>query len=340
MKLSVVIVNYNVRDYLLVCLDSVYKALASWGGDAEVIVVDNASEQSPEADLRRYFPGIIFVRNKKNLGFSKANNEAIKISRGEWVLMLNPDTIVPEDCFERIFAFADKTPDAGVIGARGVSGGGIIMPEHRRNAPTFASMAFKFLKLDRFLLRTGIYKNTYYAYDLPDDRIGEAPITSGSFMLVNKNRLGDKVYFDERYFMFFEDIDLCMTSIEAGLKNYYLPVSFLHFKSTSYDRRDIWFRSCFADNMYLFYSKHYTNKLMLGLLKLSLSTYVGLAKIILRIKPAGDPEAGKSPSRYIETADRSYKEIISMVEEDEGRHHNVISNVKLGVKVAPIWSRF
>lgn len=331
MKISVVIVNYNSLDYLLVCLDSVYKALTLLDGDGEVLVVDNNSDVKPQKALQSVFPKVKFLQNHTNKGFSQANNQAIRKAQGEYVLLLNPDTVLPEDCLLRVCGFADAHPDAGAVGIRGISSNGTVFPEHRRNAPTLSNMLLKYTRLCDFeWVRR--HTKTFYDYRDADKDFYEVEVTSGSFMLLNRRLLGDAILLPEDYFMYFEDTDLCMRLRNKGCKIYYLPVSFLHFKSVSSNRYSTAFVKNFFDAMNIYLKKYspgrftyYASRLMSVVGRTVLSVAYSF--------PKKSKMQGKRNVQQHSTATHSYKEIIQHIESDKGEHFNEIYNPELNIIV-------
>ena len=205
MKLSVIIVNYNVSCFLEQALNSVYKALRNVEG--EVYVVDNNSVDNSLAMLEAKFPQVHVIANKENVGFARANNQAIRISTGEYVLLLNPDTVVEEDTFEKCIRFMDETPDAGGLGVKMVNGKGEFLPESKRGLPSPAVSFYKLFGLSKLFpksKRFGAYHLTY----LSNDEIHSVEVLAGAFMLMRRSVLDKVGLLDEDYFMYGEDIDL------------------------------------------------------------------------------------------------------------------------------------
>lgn len=220
MKLSIVIVNYNVKYFLEQCLHAAQKAAAKLS--SEIIVVDNNSVDGSCQMVAEKFPEVLLIGNQKNAGFSKANNQAIRISKGEYVLLLNPDTVVDEDCFLKIVKFMDQTPDAGGLGVKMIDGKGRYLPESKRGLPTpevaFWKM-FGFSKLFPHSKRFGRYHLGY----LDHDQTHEVEVLAGAFMLLRRKTLDRVGLLDEDYFMYGEDIDLSYRITQSGFKNYYFP---------------------------------------------------------------------------------------------------------------------
>ncbi|MCD4730876.1 MAG: glycosyltransferase family 2 protein, partial [Bacteroidales bacterium] len=205
MKLSIVIVNYNVKYFLEQCLHSVRKAITSI--DAEVFVVDNNSVDGSVEMLNQKFPDVKLIANKENAGFSKANNQAINKSSGEYVLLLNPDTVVEDDTFVKITQFMDAHPDAGGLGVKMVDGKGNFLPESKRGLPTPSVAFYKVFGFSKILPRSKIFGKYHLGY-LDKDMIHEVDILSGAFMLLRKSVLDKTGLLDETFFMYGEDIDL------------------------------------------------------------------------------------------------------------------------------------
>ncbi|MDP2088884.1 MAG: glycosyltransferase family 2 protein [Flavobacteriaceae bacterium] len=247
-KLSVIIISYNVQHFLNLCLQSVKQAIKSI--DAEIIVVDNHSSDASCEMTRSNYPEVILVENKVNFGFSKANNQGVSLAKGEYVLILNPDTVLAEDTFEKIISFADKQGKFGALGVKLIDGTGKYLPESKRNIPTPRR---SFLKL----VRNSSRKMEYYANQISENKNAEVPILVGAFMLLKRETYLKVGGFDERFFMYGEDIDLCYQLLELGYKNYYFgDVQAIHYKGES-TQKDIKYLKYFYGAMKLFYRKHF-----------------------------------------------------------------------------------
>lgn len=245
MKLSVIILNYRVPRHLLLCLQSVEKALRNL--DAEIIVVDNHSEDESCELVQRYFPEVILVENSENYGFSKGNNKGVETAKGEYICLLNPDTLVSETVFKNTLHFAENHPDFGAIGVKMIDGTGSFLPESKRNLPT-PKVAFQKL--------TGKSDN-YYANHLKQEETGKVEILAGAFMFMKKSRYLKVGGLDEDYFMYGEDINLSYQFIKEGYQNYYLgEETILHFKGES-TIKDKEYAERFYGAMRLFYQKNF-----------------------------------------------------------------------------------
>ncbi|MFC2110837.1 glycosyltransferase [Bacteroidota bacterium] len=258
MKLSVIIVNYNVEHFLEQCLLSVRKATK--GLDIEVIVVDNNSVDGSVKMLKEKFSEIELIQNKENTGFSVANNQAIKISKGEYVLLLNPDTVVEDDTFKKVISFMDEHPDAGGLGVKMIDGKGKFLPESKRGLPTPSSAFFKIFGLSAIFPKSKLFGKYHLSY-LDNDEIHEVDILSGAFMLLRKEALDKAGLLDESFFMYGEDIDLSYRLIKAGYKNYYYPEArIIHYKGESTKKGSANYVFMFYNAMIVFAKKHYSNK--------------------------------------------------------------------------------
>lgn len=258
MKLSIVIVNYNVKHFLDQCLTSVRRAIA--GIDAEVWVVDNNSVDGSVHMLREKFPEVRLIANKENVGFSRANNQAIRQSKGEYVLLLNPDTVVEDDTFTKILGFMDSHPGAGGLGVKMIDGKGNFLPESKRGLPTPDVAFYKIFGLSRFFPRSRTF-GKYHLGFLDKDKINEVEILSGAFMFLRREALDKTGLLDEDFFMYGEDIDLSYRIIRAGYKNYYFPETrIIHYKGESTKKSSVNYVFVFYRAMVIFARKHFSQK--------------------------------------------------------------------------------
>lgn len=253
MKLSIIIVSYNVKHLLEQCLHSVYAACKHI--ESEVFVVDNNSIDDSCAMIRSVFPEVRCIENKKNVGFSKANNQAILLAQGEYIVLLNPDTLVQEDTFEKMIAFADKTPDVGAVGVRMISGDGKFLPESKRGLPTAWVSLSKMIGLHKVFPKSKRY-NYYFLGHLSEHETHEVDVLSGACMLVKKSVFEDVGLLDEDYFMYGEDIDLSYRISKAGYKNYYVPeTTIIHYKGASTKKQSFVYVQIFYKAMAIFAKK-------------------------------------------------------------------------------------
>lgn len=256
MKLSIVIVNYNVRFYLEQCLLSVEKALTGVGG--EVFVVDNNSTDDSVSYLRGKFPWVRYIENKENVGFSRANNQAIREARGEYVLLLNPDTFIGERTLRECIDFMDKTPKAGMCGVGMLRVDGSFAPESRRGVPTPFVAFCKMTGLGSLFPKSRVFGRYYMQY-LNKQSINPIEIVSGAFMFIRKEALDKVGLLDETFFMYGEDIDLSYRVLKAGYQNYYIPTQILHYKGESTKKESFKYVNAFYKAMVIFFKKHFAH---------------------------------------------------------------------------------
>jgi GT2 family glycosyltransferase len=265
-KLSVIIVNYNVEYFLEQCLNSVCKALEKTKG--EVWVVDNNSIDGSCSMVKTKFPQVHLIENKVNTGFSKANNQAIALSKGEYVLLLNPDTVVEEDTFSKTVAFMDAHPEAGGLGVKMIDGKGHFLPESKRGLPTPSVAFYKIFGLSALFPRSRRFSKYHLGY-LDKDKTHEIEILSGAFMMMRKSVLDKIGYLDEAFFMYGEDIDMSYRIILAGSKNYYFPETrIIHYKGESTKKSSVNYVFVFYNAMIILQkniSPKKTQKLFLSL---------------------------------------------------------------------------
>ncbi len=257
-KISVIIVNYNVEFFLEQCLNSVKKALENVSG--EVFVVDNNSIDGSVEMVRLKFPEINLIANKDNRGFSKANNQAIEISQGEYILLLNPDTVVEEDTFTKVISFMDNHPDAGGLGVRMLDGKGEFLPESKRGLPTPSVAFYKIFGLSKLFPKSKKISQYHLGY-LNELEINEVDILSGAFMLMRKEALDKVGLLDETFFMYGEDVDLSYRIQKGGYKNYYFPETrIIHYKGESTKKSSVNYVFVFYRAMVIFAEKHFSQK--------------------------------------------------------------------------------
>jgi GT2 family glycosyltransferase len=257
-KISIVIVNYNVEYFLEQCLNSVQKALSNIEG--EVFVVDNNSIDGSTSMVKEKFPNVILIENKGNVGFSKANNQAMLRSTGEYILLLNPDTVVEEDTFSKCLDFMDKHPEAGGLGVRMIDGKGNFLPESKRGLPTPSVAFYKIFGLSRLFPKSKIFGKYHLGY-LDEQEVNEIEILSGAYMFMRKSALEKVGLLDEAFFMYGEDIDLSYRIIEGGYKNYYFPkTQIIHYKGESTKKSSINYVFVFYRAMVIFAEKHFSQK--------------------------------------------------------------------------------
>ncbi len=257
-KISVIVVNYNVEFFLEQCLNSVKKALENVSG--EVFVVDNNSIDGSVEMVRLKFPEINLIANKDNRGFSKANNQAIEISQGDYILLLNPDTVVEEDTFLKVISFMDNHPDAGGLGVRMLDGKGVFLPESKRGLPTPTVAFYKIFGLSKLFPKSKKF-GQYHLGHLNELETNEVDILSGAFMLMRKEALNKVGLLDETFFMYGEDVDLSYRIQKGGYKNYYFPETrIIHYKGESTKKSSVNYVFVFYRAMVIFAEKHFSQK--------------------------------------------------------------------------------
>ncbi len=248
MELSVVIVNYKVRYFLELCLQSVQDALVDIS--SEIIVVDNASDDGSCQMVQQRFPIVNLIQNEENLGFSKANNIGVAQAQGKYVLILNPDTVVANDTFSKVLEYAKTQNNFGALGVKLIDGIGNFLPESKRGIPTPRVSFYKLFGKD---------VNKYYANHLNENESGKVDILVGAFMLMERNVYNEVGGFDETYFMYGEDIDLSYKILKKGLQNYYYSgTQVIHYKGES-TVKDAKYLHYFVDAMKIFYTKHFSS---------------------------------------------------------------------------------
>ncbi len=257
-RLTIVIVNYNVRFFLEQCLHSVAKATKP--GMAEVFVVDNNSLDGSCSMVEQKFPYVKLIQNKDNLGFSKANNQAIRLASGEYILLLNPDTVVEEDTFEKVLAFMDNHLDAGALGVKMIDGKGHYLPESKRALPTPWVSFYKIFGLASLFPRSKKF-GRYHLGFLDKDETNEVDVLPGAFMLLRKKALDKSGLLDEAFFMYGEDIDLSYRIKQAGFRVFYYPeTTIIHYKGESTKKGSINYVLVFYQAMIIFAQKHFSPK--------------------------------------------------------------------------------
>ena len=255
-KLSVIIVNYNVEYFLEHCLHSVYKALKNV--PSEVFVVDNNSVDGSLTMIRKKFPQVHLIENFSNVGFAKANNQAIRISKGEYILLLNPDTVVEEDTFEKVVKFMDEHPDAGGLGVKMLDGKGNFLPESKRGLPTPSVAFYKIFGLSFLFPKSKVF-GKYHLGHLDNNKTSEVDVLAGAFLLLRKTTIDKTGLLDEDFFMYGEDIDLSNRIKKAGYKNYYFPETrIIHYKGESTRKSSINYVFVFYKAMAIFARKHFS----------------------------------------------------------------------------------
>lgn len=255
MQLSVIIVNYNVKHFLEQCLCSVQAAAT--GLQVEIIVVDNNSADNSIEYLEPKFPSVRFIANNENTGFAKACNQGLQQSSGKYILFLNPDTIVPEDCFRKCIDFFESNADAGALGIKMIDGSGRFLKESKRAFPSPMTSLYKLFGLSKLFPRSKTFSR-YHLGHLNENENNEVDVLAGAFMMIKKEVLDRVGSFDETFFMYGEDVDLSYRIQKAGFKNYYFAgSSIIHFKGESTRKGTMNYVRMFYNAMSIFVRKHY-----------------------------------------------------------------------------------
>jgi GT2 family glycosyltransferase len=262
MQLSVIILNYNVRYFLELCLLSLESALKNT--DAEIIVVDNNSSDGSCEMMKSRFPNIKLIRNNQNVGFPKGNNIGVAQAKGDYICILNPDTVVAEDTFEKVLAFAKKQNNLGIIGVKLIDGTGNFLPESKRGIPTPWVAFTKIASLYKLFPKSNCF-NKYYAQHLSENQTGKVEILVGAFMFLKKELYNEVGGFDENCFMYSDDIDLSYIVLQKGKTNYYFhETTVIHYKGES-TIKDGTYMKRFQEAMEFFYKKHFKVSLLFSI---------------------------------------------------------------------------
>jgi GT2 family glycosyltransferase len=280
MDLSVIIVSYNVRYFLEQCLVSVYRAAENI--DCEIFVVDNSSSDGSSSMVSNKFPDIRLINNHENRGFSAANNQAIKLATGRYILLLNPDTLVGEETFSKCISFMDRHPETGATGVKMINGKGRLLPESKRSLPTPKTAFYKMAGLSYLFPRSELFSK-YYLGNLDSTKTTQADIISGAFMFIRREAVIKTGYLDEAFFMYGEDIDYSYRLLKAGFKNYYLPeTKIIHFKGESTKKENLSILISFYKAMTIFVLKHFNHdrsKILICLLRAAIFLRAGLSLV-------------------------------------------------------------
>lgn len=321
MQLSVIILNYNVRYFLELCVKSVLESVSSI--NAEVIVVDNNSNDNSCLMLQEVFGGQIrVIENKENIGFSKAYNQAVESSLGDYICILNPDTVVAEDTFIKSLELLKSKKEIGALGCRMIDGLGKFLPESKRNIPS-PSIAVKKILGD---------SKKYYA-SLDEKHSGYVEVLAGAFIVMSKSTYIQVGGFDEDYFMYGEDIDLSLKLLKAGFKNYYYgDLTIIHFKGES-TIKNYSYAKRFYGAMYLFYKKHFKNGFLWSILVYFMMIFLRITYLLKKDDLTFKNKLLQEKPDIISANNLSYKELISSLDnsktnfyiQSKGSHYAVAS---------------
>lgn len=306
MKLSVIILNYNVRHFLELCLKSVEASLVNI--DAEIIVIDNLSSDDSCNMVKTLFPKVKLIENKENYGFSKGNNIGVAQAKGDYLCILNPDTVVAEDTFESLLQFADQQSNLGILACRLIDGHGCFLPESKRNVPRPMVAIKKMLG----------FSKSYYVSNLDEESIGKSPVFVGAFMIMKKDVYNKVEGFDEDYFMYGEDIDLSYKVEQAGYNNIYNGnITIIHYKGES-TLKDQTYANRFYGAMQIFYNKHFKSNIVFDTL-----VWFGIKLGSIFLKSSGTIQI--KPKQYVLIAEEDNSVMESFVKQKVKRYSQLES---------------
>ena len=291
MQLSVIILNYNVRYFLEQCVLSVQNAISEM--EAEIIVIDNNSDDDSVLMMQQRFPDVKLIANKQNSGFPKGNNIGVANAKGKYICILNPDTVVAEDTFFKVLAFAEKQTDLGIVGCKLIDGTGNFLPESKRGIPTPWVAFTKIFGLYKIFPRSRLF-NQYYAMHVPENKTGKVSILVGAFMVMERSLYIETGGFDEKCFMYSDDIDLSYMVLQKGRQNYYFhDTTVIHYKGES-TVKDEKYMKRFQEAMEFFYQKHFQISLFFTVfIKIGI-LFFSFVKMF-----QGKPKANPLPESYI-----------------------------------------
>ena len=279
--LSIVIVNYNVCGFLEQCLLSLADAVKEI--PHEIFVVDNASTDGSDTYIPRRFPQVKYIYNTENVGFARANNQAMALSSGRYVLLLNPDTVVGESVLSEACRFLDDHPDAGALGVKMLDGDGRFLPESKRGFPSPWVSFCKIFGLAKMFPRSPRFGRYHLRY-LDENEINCVDVLSGAFMLLRRSTLDRCGLLDEQFFMYGEDIDLSYRMTLTGQHNYYLPLRIIHYKGESTKTESLRYVRIFYQAMLIFLRKHYPHYKFFAQFSIRLAIYLRASAAAVRRK--------------------------------------------------------
>ncbi|MFU8860492.1 MAG: glycosyltransferase [Cyclonatronaceae bacterium] len=254
--ITLIIVSYNVKEYLANLLYSVDRAKSNLS--LQIIVVDNDSHDGSLAYLKPRFPHVEYIANRENVGFGRANNQALQLAKGTYTLLINPDVLISENTLITLYRHLENNPDTGACGCKILNPDGSFAPESRRSVPTPVNALWKVLGLTTLFPQNRRFSEYYLGWMDPDEP-GSVPVLSGSFMFFRTNLLQKLEGFDERFFMYGEDIDLCYRVANAGYRIDYVPsTSIIHYKGESTKKDNLRYVITFNKALYQFFDKHYS----------------------------------------------------------------------------------
>jgi GT2 family glycosyltransferase len=315
MQLSIIILNYNVKHFLELCVLSVQKAIQNI--DAEIIVVDNDSKDGSCELIKQRFPTVKLIENKENFGFPKGNNIGVDQAKGEYICILNPDTVVAEDTFTKILnsQFTIANSQLGIIGCKLIDGSGKFLPESKRGVPTPWVAFTKIFGLYKLFPKSKWF-NQYYAQHLSKNQTGKVDVLVGAFMVMKRNLYLEIGGFDENCFMYSDDIDLSYMVLKSGRSNYFFSeTSVIHFKGES-TVRDEKYMQRFQEAMTFFYNKHFKKSVFF-----SVFMKIG-AFAFSKFKKAEQKNISRTIEKYLVISNQNFKLDLS-------KSYQILSDLKL-----------
>ena len=259
--LSIIIINYNVKEFLLNLLDSIRKAVKNIS--TEIIIVDNASDDGSVEILREKFPSIKLIANKKNVGFGAANNQALETAKGKYFLLINPDAIVKEDTLLKMLEFFNSTPQVGIAGCKVLNPDGSLQLACRRGFPGPWTSFTKVMGLSKLFPKSRLFARYNLTY-LDENQTYEVDAVSGAFMMMRKEVYEKIGGVDQQFFMYGEDLDLCYRTQKSGYKVFYVHnTEIIHYKGESTKRSSLDETKIFYDAMHLFVRKHFSSSFLI-----------------------------------------------------------------------------
>jgi len=255
--LSIIIVNYNAGNLLKECIESVKNSALNIS--YEIIVIDNNSSDNSIDLIRNRFENLKIIMNKMNVGFARASNQGINGSKGRYILLLNPDTVILPDCLKKMVRFMEDHPEGGVAGCKVLNPNGTLQLACRRSFPAPSVSFYRLSGLSRLFPKSKTFARYNLTYQNPDV-VQEVDAVSGSFMMIIRKALDEVGMLDERFFMYGEELDLCFRVKEKGWKVYYVPdARIIHYKGKSSQQRKRKAVIDFHKAMYIFHKKHYAS---------------------------------------------------------------------------------
>lgn len=272
-KLTIVIVNYNVKHYIAQCLDSIFKSSFK---DVEVVVVDNHSHDGSVDYIKSKYPMVKVIVSNHNLGFARANNLALRLCHSKYALLLNPDTVLGKDVIEQSVAFMDAHPQCGGLGLQMLNADGNRAMESRRGLPTPLTSFYKMIGLCKHFPKHKVFGRYYLGY-LPWNEPAQIEVISGAYCMMRKEALDKVGLLDEDFFMYGEDIDLSYRLLKGGYENWYIPATMLHYKGESTQKSSFRYVHVFYEAMLIFFRKHYGHLSLIFSLPIKFAIYLKAA---------------------------------------------------------------